>query len=173
LGDDADPSADLEHGELGLVHAFEPVRYPRAVQHVGDAAAHSVHQRIAVLDDDQRQAVATGAKGRRRSGCPSPAADSRHRLSTKSRQASAFVAGARFRLADTELGAAIGHYSERFDIPTKLASEGSPAGVTPLEQCQEKHVPDIDPGWKPVFRPTLRQGTQLDQSSIPRSRTLI
>jgi hypothetical protein len=42
-----------------------------------------------------------------------------------------------------------------------------------LEQCQEKHVPDADPGWKPVFRPTLRQGKQLDQSSIPRNRTLI
>jgi len=25
------------------------------------------------------------------------------------------------------------------------------------EQCQEKHAPDIDPRWYPVFRPTLRE----------------
>ena len=25
------------------------------------------------------------------------------------------------------------------------------------KQCQEKHAPDYDPGWKPVFRSTLRK----------------
>jgi hypothetical protein len=54
---------------------------------------------------------------------------------------------------------------EHIDSPrSRRPSVGEPA-QTCLEQCQEK--------WKPVFHPTLRQGKQLDQSSIPRNRTLI
>jgi hypothetical protein len=64
-------------------------------------------------------------------------------------------------------------YSAVSLVAPPLSFSGYPAHRNPLEQCQEKHAPDNDPGWKPVFRPTLRQGKQLDQSSIPRNRTLI
>jgi hypothetical protein len=41
------------------------------------------------------------------------------------------------------------------------AGTGDPKAAA-LEQCQEKHAPDHDPGWKPVFRPTLRKIKDLD-----------